>query len=90
MNMKRVIDLGGVFIKARDPKALAAWYQRHLGIGFGDNSYVDLPFTDGEGKLSPGSNVFSFFKADSSYFAPSEKEVMINCGYMTCLRCLSS
>lgn len=76
--MKRVTGLGGIFIKARDPKAMAAWYQEHLGIGFGSQVYVDFPFTDEEGKLTPGSNVLSFFKSDSNYFNPSEKQVMIN------------
>jgi len=30
--MQRVTDIGGIFFKARDPRALRAWYQRHLGI----------------------------------------------------------
>ncbi len=30
--MARVIGIGGVFFKARDPKALAAWYKQHLGM----------------------------------------------------------
>jgi len=30
--MERVVGFGGVFLKARDPKALAAWYRDHLGI----------------------------------------------------------
>jgi predicted enzyme related to lactoylglutathione lyase len=78
MSMKRITGIGGVFIKARDPKALAAWYQQFLGIGFNDGLYVDFPFTDDKGQLTPGSNVLSFFKADSKYFDPSEKQVMIN------------
>ena len=78
MSMKRVTGLGGIFIKTRDPKAMAAWYQEHLGIDFSNQVYVDLPFTDEEGKITPGSNVLSFFKSDSTYFAPSEKQVMIN------------
>jgi predicted enzyme related to lactoylglutathione lyase len=78
MSMKRIIGLGGVFIKAKDPKTLAAWYQEFLGIGFNNNIYVDLPFTDEAGKLTPGSNVLSFFKAVSNYFDPSDKQVMLN------------
>ena len=76
--MKRVTGLGGLFIKAKDPKALAVWYEKHLGIPFGDNSYVDFKFTDKEGTISSGYNVLSFFKNDSAYFNPSEKEVMLN------------
>jgi len=30
--MKRVTGLGGIFFKSDDPKALYAWYERHLGI----------------------------------------------------------
>ncbi len=30
--MKRVTGIGGVFIKAKDPKNLRAWYKTHLGI----------------------------------------------------------
>ena len=27
-----VTGIGGIFFKSRDPQALAAWYQAHLGI----------------------------------------------------------
>lgn len=30
--VERVLGIGGVFFKARDPKALAAWYREHLGV----------------------------------------------------------
>ena len=30
--MECVLGIGGVFFKARDPKALAAWYRHHLGV----------------------------------------------------------
>ena len=30
--MERVLGIGGVFFKARDPRALAAWYREHLGV----------------------------------------------------------
>jgi D-3-phosphoglycerate dehydrogenase len=76
--MGRITGLGGVFIKANDPKVLAEWYQRHLGINFNGQVYTDLPFTGEDGKALPGYNVLSFFKADSDYFAPSEKQTMLN------------
>lgn len=76
--MGKVIGLGGVFIKANDPKALAEWYEKYLGINFKGQAYVDLPFVDEEGKPTAGSNVLSFFKMDSGYFAPSEKATMLN------------
>lgn len=76
--MGKVTGLGGVFIKANEPQALAAWYQQHLGIDFNGNIYVDFPFAGKENKLTAGYNVLSFFKEDSPYFHPSEKKAMIN------------
>ena len=30
--MARVTGLGGAFLRASDPEALYAWYEKHLGI----------------------------------------------------------
>jgi hypothetical protein len=30
--MTRVTGIGGIFFKSRDPAALRAWYQTHLGL----------------------------------------------------------
>ena len=76
--MQRVIGLSGPFIIAEDPKALAAWYEAHLGIAFNGNAYTDWKFTDKDGKAVPGYNVLSFFKMDSDYFKPSNKNAMLN------------
>lgn len=76
--MQKVTGIGGVFIKAANAKELAAWYQRHLGIDFGDNLYIDFKWINENDNSVPGHTVFSFFKNDSNYFAPSTKPVMIN------------
>jgi len=76
--MERVIGLGGPFIKAKDPKGLAAWYEQHLGISFNGGAYTVFPFQNEDGSKKKGYNVFSFFKEDNEYFAPSTKEVMLN------------
>ncbi len=72
--MKKVIGIGGVFFKAKDPRAMAAWYEKHLGIDFGGNIYSEFRFS-GEEK---GSIAFSFFQPDTKYFEPSAKDFMIN------------
>jgi predicted enzyme related to lactoylglutathione lyase len=74
--MQKVTGIGGVFIKAKEPKVLAAWYQEHLGIGFDGNTYVAFDWTNDS--ANPGSTVFSFFKESSDYFKPSEKNAMLN------------
>jgi len=76
--MQRVVGLGGPFIKAKDPKAQAAWYEKHLGIVFNGTTYTDWPFASKDGSTKTGFNVLSFFKEDSNYFAPGEKPVMVN------------
>jgi predicted enzyme related to lactoylglutathione lyase len=40
--MERVTGIGGVFFRARDPEALAAWYTEHLGVPDRDG-YVIFP-----------------------------------------------
>jgi len=40
----RVTGLGGIFFKAKDPKALVQWYRRHLGMdirGYGGPHHVE-------------------------------------------------
>ena len=76
--MERVTGLGGPFIKADDPKALAAWYEKHLGISFSGSTYTVWQFSNKDGSKRAGYNVLSFFKKDSDYFNPSEKQVMVN------------
>src|SRR5580765_1486293 len=32
VRMRRVTGIGGIFMSAKDPKALRDWYKKHLGI----------------------------------------------------------
>ena len=61
--MAKAIGVGGVFLKARDPKALAAWYATHLGIPTQDGG--SLAF---DGPESTGMTVFAHFPLESRYF----------------------
>jgi predicted enzyme related to lactoylglutathione lyase len=72
--MKRTTGIGGIFFKAENPKKLAAWYEKHLGIDFGGKVYADFQFQERE----KGWTAFSLFDADTKYFEPSAKEFMIN------------
>jgi predicted enzyme related to lactoylglutathione lyase len=74
--MSKVLGIGGVFFKTADPAALRAWYLRVLGLEIPDWGCF---FTPDAVAAKPGSGtVFSPFKADTDYFAPSEKEFMFN------------
>ncbi len=75
--MARVTGIGGVFFKASDPKALAAWYAEHLGLSlevFGGAilKWPDDPTPDG------GLTVWHAAPANTEWFAPSVSPFMIN------------
>ena len=76
--MGKVIGLGGVFIKAKDHKTLASWYEQNLGIGFNGGTYAVMPFDGEGGKASAGYNIVSVAPWDTPYFEPSVKHFMIN------------
>ncbi len=40
--MARVTGIGGIFLRARDPKTLSAWYAKHLGIQLADYAIWSL------------------------------------------------
>lgn len=73
----RVHGLGGVFFKAEDPQALSAWYARHLGLGAEEWGGALLPWNRAD-TGEAAYTVWSPFKADTSYFQPSEKSYMLN------------
>lgn len=76
--MARVTGIGGVFFKAKgDPKALAAWYQTHLGLPLAPWGGAALRWADdraGDG----GVTAWAVAKPDSGWFAPSDAAFMIN------------
>ena len=68
--MKRVIGIGGIFFKSKDPKALGEWYRKHLGL--------EVEKWGGVKFEGAGTTIWNPFKEDTSYFAPSKASFMIN------------
>jgi predicted enzyme related to lactoylglutathione lyase len=75
--MAQVLGIGGFFFKAKDPAALRARYRYVLGLDMQDWGGAVLR-PDGMAAHPGAATVFSPFKADTTYFAPSTKEFMIN------------
>ena len=71
--MAKAVGVGGVFLKARDPKALAKWYAQHLGIP--DQGGGSLGF---DGPESTGMTVFAHFPEGSKYFGDGPQQTMVN------------
>ena len=70
--MKRVTGIGGIFFQAKDPVALRAWYQKHLGIDVQDWGGAAFTWT------TPGMTVWSISSTTGEYFAPSTSPFMVN------------
>jgi len=73
----KVVGIGGIFFRSKDPKATKEWYQKNLGLN-----------TDQHGTMFSSRNIdnpdevnflqWSPFDANTDYFDPSKKEFMIN------------
>lgn len=75
--MKRVTGIGGVFFKAKDPKALGEWYRTHLGMNV--QAWGGAVFRWSEDNPGgTGTTAWNLFKDDTSYFAPSTASFMVN------------
>ena len=74
--MASVLGIGGIFFKSKDPKALAAWYQEHLGFNI-ESSFGGSVFKS-ESVPSGGYTIWGPFQQDTTYFEPSEQAFMIN------------
>jgi len=67
--MARVVGIGGVFFRASDPAALAAWYEKHLGI---DDLHKSV------WQQEAGTTIFGPFSRNTDYFGRPEQQWMIN------------
>ena len=71
--MEKVAGIGGVFFRAKDPKALGRWYEEHLGINI-------TPTSEGAAVWlqEAGPTVFTPFPETSKYFGDPSKVWMVN------------
>jgi catechol 2,3-dioxygenase-like lactoylglutathione lyase family enzyme len=72
-----VLGIGGLFFRARDPEALAAWYKQHLGVGPGCAAPGTEAGSEWVWMTQAGPVVFAPFPSDSDYFS-SDKAFMLN------------
>lgn len=73
--MERVIGLGGVFFRSKDPARLRSWYREHLGVDvdeYGATLHWDTPQPDDRPYTA-----WSPFSADTSYFNEGQP-MMVN------------
>lgn len=76
--MKRVTGIGGIFFKARDPKALAEWYRVHLGVPVETWGGAAFRWASPDNPSGAGTTAWNPFAADTGYFEPSLAPFMVN------------
>lgn len=70
-----ITGVGGIFLKAKDQKALVAWYRDVLGLPLQSWGGAMLRY---DAPQHPPAVVWNVLPASSTYFAPSTSEFMIN------------
>ena len=76
--MARITGIGGVFFKSRnDSAALAAWYQKHLGMPLESFGSAILRWPDDQAE-DKGLTVWHIAEKESQWFSPSDSPLMIN------------
>ena len=76
--MAKVTGIGGVFFKSTgDKAALAAWYQKHLGMPLSEWGGAVLRWPDDTAE-DRGLTVWHVAANDTKWFSPSESAFMIN------------
>jgi predicted enzyme related to lactoylglutathione lyase len=73
----RVRGIGGIFYKSQNPEAAHAWYREHLGLNT-DAYGTTFEWRDAQEPEKKGYTVWSPFKMETEYFAPSTQPFMIN------------
>ena len=76
--MKRVTGIGGIFFKTQDATALKAWYERHLGLNLDPSYGTSFEWRQAQDPERKGFTAWSPFPADTDYFAPSQRDFMVN------------
>jgi len=71
--MQKITGIGGFFFLARDPRALARWYEANFGIDQTPTDY-DQPGW----QQQAGTTVFAPFPHDTTYFGNASKTWMLN------------
>jgi predicted enzyme related to lactoylglutathione lyase len=67
--MERVLGIGGYFMRAAEPVALAAWYRDCLGLAADEN---------GLWTQEAGLTVLATFESGTDYFGSPAQQSMIN------------
>ncbi len=75
--MAKVTGIGGVFIKAKNPKEMAQWYQKNLGLSLESWGGAILKWSEDKAD-DGGLTVWNAMENSPETFKPSNSSFMIN------------
>ena len=82
IRMKRATGIGGVFFRAKNPKRLAEWYSKHLGLSVmdagGPTQMSIFSWRESGPKGRTGMTVWAAHPRSSDYFGAKNRQWMIN------------
>ncbi len=70
----KVIGIGGIFFKFKDPKKMNSWYKEALGLESNDYGVL-FKFN---ARIAPGYLQLGTFEEKSDYFGKDSQQAMIN------------
>ena len=73
----KVTGIGGVFFRSKNPQATREWYGEHLGLAINEYGSA-FEFRNANRPDEINYLQWSPFDEKTDYFAPSQKEFMIN------------
>jgi predicted enzyme related to lactoylglutathione lyase len=76
--VKRAIGIGGIFFKAKDPKALGEWYRAHLGVPVESWGGAAFSWQSPENPTGVGTTIWTPFEEGTTYFGPRPSSFMVN------------
>ena len=76
--MARVTGIGGIFLKARDPKALAQWYAQHLGVALTDYGGINFLWTRRSPRKDRHDRVVALSGRHKILSVPDSQTAMVN------------
>jgi glyoxylase I family protein len=71
--IEKVLGIGGLFFRSKDPAVPGRWYCDHLGITLTPSSYDELPW-----QQEAGPSVVGPFPENTDYFGDRKQAWMVN------------
>ncbi|MFZ1023003.1 MAG: VOC family protein [Thermoplasmata archaeon] len=78
---KRIVGLGGIFFRARNPRRLAEWYHRHLGLPIADEGgqiFSVFRWKSTSRTARRSSTIWAPFPKSTQYFGSRRQPMMLN------------